>query len=171
MELHLLSSLTFVISAGIARWFWRVRPRRGVEPGFHYVYVNQDGSVRELSPRECAYLSTVFHGADGGRPYIKSYYESKNRWGSRSGYILRRDVPRRLVIRGVDPDYDARYDAHGCGAPSTLMPAGYIAEQRGDGRTVYTPDPALSGRNRLALSRESYLANEREREALAKIER
>ncbi len=38
------------------------RPRRGNEPGFKFVYVNQDGSVREVSPGEQGYLSQEFRG-------------------------------------------------------------------------------------------------------------
>lgn len=78
--------------------FWKFRPRRGREAGFRFVYVNQDGTVREVSPGEQAYLSQEFSGDDGGRPYIKSRFESADGWGSQAGFIDRRYGPARIAI-------------------------------------------------------------------------
>ena len=52
------------------------RPRRWYESGFKFVYINQDGTARELSPEEQTYLTQEFVGGDGNRPYIKSYKKS-----------------------------------------------------------------------------------------------
>src|ERR1039457_2200578 len=86
---------------------WKCGPRRRREEGFKFVYVNQDGTVRELSPEEVAYLSQNFSGGDGGRPYIKSSYESTDGWGSQSGFIQRNRVPSKIEVRPVHPDYDS----------------------------------------------------------------
>ena len=69
-------------------WFAIVsRPRRRREPGFDYIWVDDDGGARELDAQEREYLSTTFHPADGGRPYIKT------------GYLRRRQLPARLRVR------------------------------------------------------------------------
>src|ERR1700742_755303 len=59
-------------------WFLRgmIRP----QPETSYVYVNQDGSVREISVGEQAYLTRRFDPFDGARPYIKSRYWSWDNW-------------------------------------------------------------------------------------------
>ena len=142
--------------------------------GFPYVYVNQDGSVRELSPNEQKYLSTDFHGADGGRPYIKPKYETKNAWGSLSGYLERRRVPGRVAIAPVNPNYDAavkefdkdfmqnRWNAErAAGDTVTVHPDGSISSK---------PNLAISPKERAELIKAYNLAEQRKREALAKID-
>ena len=69
---------------------WRRKQRSIDEAAFEYVYVNQDGSVRELSPKEQGYLKEKFSPFDGARPYIKSSYKSLDGWGSMSGFISRK---------------------------------------------------------------------------------
>src|SRR5689334_767250 len=49
---------------------------------YPYVYVNDDGSVRELHPSERIYLETSFSPFDGARPYTKDSYVMKDGWGS-----------------------------------------------------------------------------------------
>lgn len=77
-------------------------PLRPKEPGFEYVHVNEDGTVRELDNEEEDYLNEEFDPADGARPYIKSRYSEltpdKKIWG----YIERRRVPRRIKIRTLE---------------------------------------------------------------------
>jgi len=75
---------------------------------FPYVYVNTDGTIREVSPEEREYLMEDFHPADGGRPYIKFRYESVDGWGRQSGFMGRHRVPRGMKIRSVHPDFDRR---------------------------------------------------------------
>ena len=141
---------------------------------FPYVYVNQDGSVRELSPNEQQYLSKEYHGADGDRPYIKPKYETTNGWGSLSGYLPRRLVPGRQVIRPVNPNYDAavreydkdfmhrRWDAErAAGDTVTVHPDGSISS---------TPNPAISTKERFELIRQHNLAAQRKREVLAEFD-
>ena len=62
----------------------------------HFVYVEDDGSIRELSAEEAEYLATPFHPADGGRPYIKNSYKARTPAGQLGGFLHRRDVPAHL---------------------------------------------------------------------------
>ncbi len=165
---YLMVVATIVIVV-IAALVWKFRPRRGHEPGFKYVYVNQDGSARELSPADQAYLSEEFSGADGGRPYIKSSYESTDGWGSQSGYIERRRVPWRVAILPVHPDYDAREKAVGQDMFGAHRAAEDIIETNPDGSVTCTPNPKLSSIERFELFRKYTLAEQQRREALAKI--
>lgn len=72
-----------------------------------YVYVNQDGSVRELSDDERQYLAQTFEPGDGNRPYIKASYKSQDGWGSISGFIPRNKLQPHIVIEPVNPSYVA----------------------------------------------------------------
>ncbi len=64
-----------------------------------FVWVNDDGSVRELDAEERSYLNTEFHPTDGARPYFKSKYETKTPDGRMSGFLNRDNVPKRLSVR------------------------------------------------------------------------
>jgi hypothetical protein len=68
---------------------------------YPYVYVNADGSARELHRSERDYLETIFHGADGGRPYVKWRYGQKDGWGEIKGFLKRSRVPKRIRIDSV----------------------------------------------------------------------
>jgi predicted metal-dependent hydrolase len=89
-----------------ALWYW-VRHVAGwpsmkeIQAGTyadHFVYVNDDGSVRELTPEERDYLNTEFHPNDGNRPYIKDRYRDRTPDGKLSGFLLRKRVPRGIPI-------------------------------------------------------------------------
>jgi hypothetical protein len=153
----------------IAYFAWRWRPRRPLEVGFKYVYVNQDGSVRELSPGERAYLSEEFQGGDGARPYIKGNYASRDGWGSRSGFIERRRIPSKIKILPVHPDYDAREKGLGFDLFGVHRAAGDIIETNADGSTTCTPNPRISRKERFKLARNYELEQQRKREKLALI--
>jgi hypothetical protein len=83
-----------VVVVLVAACVWRVRHPRGPsmvvvsrkqaarEP-YPYLYVNADGSARELHPNERKYLETPFQGGDGARPYAKRSYSQK-KWLGRS---------------------------------------------------------------------------------------
>lgn len=74
-------------------------PLRQKESGYKYVYVQDDGNVRELYTDEIDYLQTNFHPGDGNRPYIKYKYSQRTPEGKISGYIKRRRVPKNMAIR------------------------------------------------------------------------
>jgi len=136
---------------------------------FEFVYVNQDGSVRELSPGERAYLSEEFLGGDGGRPYIKSSYESHDGWGSLSGFIERRRVPLRIKIHPVHPDYDAKEKELEHDMLDLHRASGDIIESNADGSITCTPNPNISRAERFKLTRKYQLEQQRRREMLAMV--
>ena len=61
-----------------------------------FVWVDDDGSVRELSVEECAFLATPFEGFDGGRPYVKQRYRSLTPDKRMRGFLELRQLPREL---------------------------------------------------------------------------
>jgi hypothetical protein len=75
---------------------------------YPYIYVNADGSARELHAGERQYLETEFHGADGGRPYIKSRYAQRDGWGEISGYLKRSKLPRGVAVAPAPADDPSR---------------------------------------------------------------
>lgn len=100
--------LLFLVVASFVGWlaFLR-RNRRPKEEGFRYIYVNRDGSARELTEGEREYLNMRFAGSDGSRPYIKFRYESLTPDGRIIGYLLRRQLPAGAKISPapeVDPN-------------------------------------------------------------------
>lgn len=161
----LIAAIAVIIIVGLV---WKFGPRRSNEPGFKYVYVNQVGSVRELSRGEQSYLSEQFSGGDSGRPYIKSSYESSDGWGSQSGYIERRRVPSRFTILPVHPNYDELEKELGHDMLGSNRAAGDIIETNIDGSITCTPNPNISRKERFELLRNYMLADQRRREALAK---
>ena len=68
---------------------------------YPYVFVNNDGTARELHPDECSYLETRFYPTDGGRPYVKGTYDQKNGLGELGGFCLRSKIPSDLEIQGA----------------------------------------------------------------------
>jgi hypothetical protein len=144
----MIAAILLLVVVAYLAWKWG--PRRAKEPGFKLVYVNQDGSARELSPEEKTYVSTEFPGGDSSRPYIKWSYESHDGWGSRSGYIERRRVPARVTILPVHPEYDA-------------------AVKKIDEEKLDSPNPDLPRKKRFEITRNRHLDQERRREALAKV--
>lgn len=142
---------------------------RSIEPGFKFVYMNQDGSVRELSPSEQAYISQEFSGADSGRPYIKDSHDSRDGWDSLSGFIERRKVPPRIRVLPVHPDFDARVADLGFDILDSHRAAGDIIETNADGSVSCTPNPEISHTERFELVRDWQLAHQRKRERLAMV--
>jgi len=131
--------------------------------------MNQDGSLRELSPAERTYLSKEFSGGDSGRPYVKSGLKSRDGWGSLSGFIERRDVPAHIEISPVHPDFDDRVKDLGFDMLESHRAAGDIIETRSDGSVVCTPNPLISSAERYEAMRDWHLAHQRTRERLAMV--
>lgn len=160
--------LAVVVIVGLV---WKFGPRRGKESGFKYVYVNQDGSVRELSPDEQNYLSKEFSGGDSGRPSVKFSYEGSGVvWGSQSGFLERRRVPRRLTIRTINPNYDQMKKGLEIDILGSHRAAGDLIETQEDGSVLCTPNPNISQKKRLKLIRKYEMAEQQRREAMAKFE-
>jgi type II secretory pathway pseudopilin PulG len=92
--------LVYVLVAGRRA---RLRERAAKADGSfarQFVWVENDGSIRELTPEEVSYLNTEFHPADGARPYIKPRYSSRPPDGRMCGFLLRRKIPRNATVRG-----------------------------------------------------------------------
>jgi hypothetical protein len=75
-----------------------VSPDAALQNPYPYVFVHGDGTIRELHATEMTYLQTPFSPFDGGRPYIKRAYQSRNAFGSIEGFCLRSEIPAGLVI-------------------------------------------------------------------------
>ncbi len=100
MTLILLILITFIpaICVGLYLYFGLFAPLRKKEAGTEFVYVEADGSVRELHQQEIDYLNAPFNYNDGARPILKKRYDEKNTDGKISGFILRQRVPRHIKI-------------------------------------------------------------------------
>jgi hypothetical protein len=143
---------------------WTGRRRRPHEEGYGYVYINQDGSAREVTESERVYLETDFAGGDGGRPYIKPSYGSKDGWGSTSGFIQRRQVPARIPIaRVASPNLP---DEGNCMEDmiADSKAVGDVVEHGADGSVRITPNPSMNGKERFRLLAERQLQQQRDRE-------
>jgi hypothetical protein len=68
---------------------------------YPYIYVNADGTARELHVSEQKYLETEFRGGDGAMPYIKSSYNEHNGWGELNGYLKRSRLPASTLIHAA----------------------------------------------------------------------
>jgi hypothetical protein len=71
---------------------------------YPYIYVNVDGTARELHASERRYLETEFSGGDGAAPYIKDSYDELNGWGELKGYLKRSDLPARTPVHAAPAD-------------------------------------------------------------------
>lgn len=98
-----LALLAMLLAAG-AGWAFRSRRRRPAEDGFPYVFVEEDGGARELTADEREYLETEFHPADGGRPYIKAWYDARTPSGRVAGYLPRRQLPQHVRVSPAPPE-------------------------------------------------------------------
>jgi len=158
--------IAIIVFLWITCAIWNHRPRRPHEDGFQYVYINQDGSARELADDERDYLNTEFHGADGARPYVKSRYESKDGWGSISGFIERRKVPARIQIVKIAPDPSLNHSLATDDIIADAEAVGDLVERRSDGSISITPNPSLGTKERFKLmtQRQLWLQKNRENE-------
>ena len=72
--------------------------QRKKKAGFVYVYVNEDGSVRKLIPKEIKYLSQKFEPNSPDIPYLKHKYKSLSDDGKLAGFIHIKKVPLWVKI-------------------------------------------------------------------------
>ncbi|WP_375324154.1 hypothetical protein [Flagellimonas sp. GZD32] len=75
------------------------------EGKFEFVYVENDGTVRELDKEEIEYLQTEFEPTDGNRPYIKSSYDQLAPDRKMRGFLYRSQVPKEIEIIKTDLRY------------------------------------------------------------------
>jgi hypothetical protein len=63
---------------------------------YPYIYVEDDGTYREIDEEERKYLEERFHPCDGARPYTKFGLYSLTPDGKIGGYLERTKLPRDL---------------------------------------------------------------------------
>lgn len=72
---------------------------------FEFVYVENDGTVRELDKNEIEYLQTEFEPTDGARPYVKNSYDQLTPDKKILGFLYRSKVPKEIEIINTDLRY------------------------------------------------------------------
>ena len=77
------------------------------KPSEVLVYVDNDGSARELSDSEKTYVDRDFRPFDGARPYIKSHYQQRTPAGELRGYLDRTKLPAGTPIAAAPPSTPA----------------------------------------------------------------
>jgi hypothetical protein len=93
---------------------------------YPYVYVNADGTARELHPNERQYLESEFRPGDGAAPYVKSSYAERDGWGDLTGYLARSSLPHGTQTQAAPTDDPSR----------PLSKTEYIEWLRGKGMEV-----------------------------------
>jgi hypothetical protein len=68
------------------------------KPSEILVWINDDGSARELTEADKKYVDTDFSPFDGARPYVKPTYQSRNGWGAIKGYLERDKLPNDVPV-------------------------------------------------------------------------
>jgi hypothetical protein len=66
---------------------------------YRFVYVEDDGTARELTKDEIEYLETDFHGSDGARPNIKFDYWQRTPDGRLRGFLDRSKLPAPMKLQ------------------------------------------------------------------------
>ena len=93
----LLICLAFLI--GYSLWLLiQLRTKKWRESAFDFVYIDDDGSVRELHPEEEEKLNSLFFIGDDAAFYIKPRYESLNPSGGLSGYLKRHQLSGKAAF-------------------------------------------------------------------------
>ena len=87
------------------------RRRRAAMPNASevLVYINEDGSVRELTEADKKYVDTEFSPFDGARPYIKLHYSQRTALGEIRGYLPRTEVPEGMPINPAPSEHEPEH--------------------------------------------------------------
>jgi hypothetical protein len=68
------------------------------KPSEALVWINVDGSARDLTDAEKRPVDADFSPFDGARPYIKSTYQQRNGWGELSGYLPQQQTAESVAM-------------------------------------------------------------------------
>jgi hypothetical protein len=81
-------------------------------PLYPYIYINADGTARELHAGERAWLETEYKGGDGAMPYVKDRYEERNGWDELNGYLKRAALPAGMPVADAPAENPSRPMSH-----------------------------------------------------------
>ena len=101
------------VAALESQTFALVGPEKAGSHPYPYVYIDRDGTARELHPEERSYLETAFSPFDGARPYAKTAYADVVGHPT-SGYCSRSLLPQGLPV-GPAPGENPRRLVRGRG--------------------------------------------------------
>jgi hypothetical protein len=79
------------------------------KPSEALIWVNSDGTARELTDVEKRYVDTDFSPFDGARPYIKSHYSQRTALGEIRGYLPRTEVPEGMPINPAPSEHEPEH--------------------------------------------------------------
>ena len=82
----------------LSKWIYDFFASKWPWQKFKFIYVNDDGTARELTKDEQDYLTEKFEPTDGGRPNIKFNYDDKTPDGKMRGFLLRRQLPPGIKV-------------------------------------------------------------------------
>jgi hypothetical protein len=102
---------------------------------YPYVYVNADGTARELHPNERQYLETEFLPGDGAAPHVKDNYAERNGWGEIAGYLKRSNLPAGTPIQDA-PKEDPRRLMNKAEYVEWLRSKGVSVAEKSDGSLI-----------------------------------
>jgi hypothetical protein len=106
----LLIFLAFHLGYGL--WLLiEIPTRKWGESAFDYVYVDDDGSARELNAEEDEFVTTTLFPDDQAQFFIKPRYESLGPDGRLRGYLRRRQLPKNASVG--PPPSDNEIGGHG----------------------------------------------------------
>jgi hypothetical protein len=74
------------------------------KPSEALVWINSDGTARELTEADKKYVDSEYSPFDGARPYIKSHYSQRTALGEIKGYLLRAEIPNGVPIYPAPPE-------------------------------------------------------------------
>ena len=78
------------------------------KPSEALIWINSDGTARELTDAQKRYVDTDFLPFDGARPYIKSHYSQRTKLGEIKGFLHRKEAPERVPIKPAPSEHEAQ---------------------------------------------------------------
>jgi hypothetical protein len=106
---------------------------------YPYVYIEKDGTVRELHTSERKYLETPYYPTDGARPYVKRFFDQKNDVGDIRGFLTRSKTPSGILIH-EPPTHDpsiGSYEEFIENEINTAEELGFEVINKGDGKVIF----------------------------------
>ena len=144
------------------------------DTGFPMIYVNHDGTAREVSPEERVYLTATYAPGDGNRPYVKETYGTLTPDGFQWGFMHRARLPADVTVWPVNPRFDEIVRTRS--VPYREMSireaevVGDLVTPLEDGSIMFSPNPDIPHAERMARYRRVRLEVQLEREAWARVE-